>query len=77
MSIEGKLVCLSGRTSIKGNNEFVWTEVLLSKKKRGRTAYKGHLAKLKKYITAFLNDFESGYLFHSSKAKLFELRINS
>lgn len=63
--------------SIEGNNEFVGTEVLLSKGKRSRTAYKGHLAKLKKDIATFLNEFEPGNLFHNSKAKLFKLRINS
>ena len=39
----------------------------LSKKKRSRAAYKGHLSKLEKDITKFLNEFLPEYLFHISQ----------
>mgnify|MGYP001795009530 CR=1 FL=1 len=48
---------------------------MLSKKKRSRGAYKGHLSKLEKDISIFLNNFDQGNLFHISKLKSYKTNI--
>ena len=45
-----------------------WNEVV-PKKKRSRAAYKGHLSKLEKDITMFLDELVPGNLLHISKLK--------
>ena len=70
-----KLVCLSGGMSTEGNNEVFGTKILLSKKKRSRVTYKGHLTKFEADIIKFLNDSEPRNLFHNLKAKLNKINI--
>ena len=45
---------------------------LRQRKKRSRVAYKGHLRKLEKDITMFLNKFVPGNLPHISKLKSYK-----
>lgn len=75
MSIERKLACFFDRMSIERKTGFNEAD-LWSKKNRSMAAYKGHLTKLEEGTT-FLNNLEPGNLFHTSKVKLFKLRINS
>ena len=49
--------CLSGGTTISGSDEAPSANGVLLKKKRRREAYRGHLSKLRKDITTFLNEF--------------------
>ena len=58
--------CLFGGMSLSGSNEAPSPNQVLSKKKRRRAAYKGHLSKLEKDITMFLNEFVPGNLLHIS-----------
>ena len=48
---------------------------VLSKKKRSRAAYKGHLSKLEKDITMFLDEFVPGNLLHISKLKSYKNNV--
>ena len=55
--------------SLNGSDEAPSGNEVLSKKKRSRVAYKGHLSKLEKDITMFLDEFVPGNLLHLSKLK--------
>ena len=47
----------------------------LSKEKRSRATYKGHLSKPEKNITMFLNEFVPGNLLHISKLKSYKNNV--
>ena len=49
------LVIVLAELHLSGNDEAPLGNEVLSKKKRSRAAYKGHLSKLEKDITMFLN----------------------
>ena len=55
--------------SLNGSDEAPSGNEVLPKKKRSRVAYKGHLSKLEKDITMFLDEFVPGNLLHISKLK--------
>ena len=61
--------------SLNGSDEVPSGNKVLSKKKRSRAAYKGHLSKLEKDITMFLDEFIPGNLLHISKLKPYENNI--
>ena len=50
--------------SLNGSDEAPLGNEVLSKKRRSRAAYKGHLSKLEKDITIFLDRFVPGYWLH-------------
>ena len=60
---------LNSRDKTPSGNE------VLSKKKRSRAAYKGHLSKLEKDITMFLDEFVPGNLLHISKLKSYKNNV--
>ena len=55
--------------SLNGSDEAPLGNEVLSKKRRSRAAYKGHLSKLEKDITMFLDEFVQGNLLYMSKLK--------
>ena len=55
--------------SLNGSDEAPSGNEVLPKKKRSRVAYKGHLSKLEKEITVFLDELVPGNLLHISKLK--------
>ena len=55
--------------SLNGSDEAPSRNEVLLKKKRSRAAYKGHLSKLEKDITMFLDEFVQGNLLYMSKLK--------
>ena len=61
--------------SLGGSDEALSGNEALSKKKRSRAAYKGHLCKLEKDITMFLNEFVPGNLLHISKLKSYKNNV--
>ena len=62
--------------SCSGSDEAPSGNEVLSKKNRSREAYKGHLSKLEKDITMFLNEFATGNLLHISKLKSYKNEMN-
>ena len=61
--------------SLNGIDEAPLGNKFLSKKKRSRVACKGHLSKLEKDITMFLDEFVPGNLLHISKLKSFKNNV--
>ena len=61
--------------SLNGSDEAPLGNEVLSKKRRSRAAYKGHLSKLEKDITIFLDRFVPGYWLHIQKLKSYENNI--
>ena len=64
--------CLSGGTTISGSDEAASADGVLLKKKRRREVYRGHLSKLGKDITTFLNEFVPRNLFLIRKLKSYK-----
>ena len=60
--------------SLNGCDEAPSRNEVLSKKKRSRAAYKGHLSKLKKNIM-FLDEFVPGNLLYISKLKSYKNNV--
>ena len=61
--------------SLNGCDEAPSRNEVLSKKKRSRAAYKGHLSKLKKNIIMFLDEFVPGNLLYISKLKSYKNNV--
>ena len=61
--------------SLSGSDEAPSGNEVLSKKKRGRAVYGGHLSKPGRDITMFLNDFVPGNLIHISKLKSYKNNV--
>ena len=61
--------------SLNGSDEAPSGNEVLPKKKRSRVAYKGHLSKLEKDITMFLDEFVPGNLLHLSKLKSYKYNV--
>ena len=61
--------------SLNGSDEAPSRNEVLLKKKRSRAAYKGHLSKLEKDITMFLDEFVPGNLLHISKLKSYKNNV--
>ena len=61
--------------SLNGSDEAPSGNEVLPKKKRSRVAYKGHLSKLEKDITMFLDEFVPGNLLHISKLKSYKNNV--
>ena len=55
---------------LSGCDEAPVVSEVLSKKERSRAAYKGHLSKLGKDMTIFLNKFVPGNLLHIIETKI-------
>ena len=64
--------CLSGGMTVSGSDEAPSANGVLLKKKRRREAYRGHLSKLGKDITTFLNEFVPRNLLLIRKLKSFK-----
>ena len=60
---------------LNGSDEAPSGNQVPSKKKRSRAAYKGHLSKLEKDITMFLDEFVPGNLLHISKLKSYKNNV--
>ena len=61
--------------SLNGSDEASSGNEVLPKKNRSRTAYKGHLSKLEKDITIFLDEFVPRNLLHLSKLKSYKYNV--
>ena len=61
--------------SLNGSDEAPLGNEVLSKKRRSRAAYNGHLSKLEKDITMFLDEFVPGNLLHISKLKSYKNNV--
>ena len=61
--------------SLNGSDETPSGNEFLSKKKGSRAAYKGHLSKLEKDVTMFLDEFAPGILLHISKLKSYKNNV--
>ena len=61
--------------SLNGSDEAPSRNEVLLKKNRSRAAYNGHLSKLEKDITMFLDEFVPGNLLHLSKLKSYKYNV--